>query len=65
MKILGTIISSCSYADEVLIDDEVLIPRNNNLDLAPKKINNVSSFKMQGTHNFYCLVSISCICQFI
>ena len=39
---------SFRYADQITIDDEVLIPENN--EVTPTKVISVSSFAMQGAH---------------
>ena len=43
-----TIKFSFRYADQITIDDEVLIPQNN--EVTPTKVISVSSFAMQGAY---------------
>ena len=46
------------YANEVSVGDEVLAEGND--EFSPEKVLNVSTFPLQGNHNF-CLF-LSCIC---
>ena len=44
---------SFSYADQIRIDDDILVHKNNGL--SPETVINVSSMRMKGTHNYYFL----------
>ena len=54
MSIFNHLISDIFFfrrADQVLVGDQLLIPRSNELSLA--KVMNISYFKMQGTLIFF------------